>query len=115
VSSLVRRTLTASRALASRREAAQAPRVLTFDADTAVILAVHSTRGMLDACLRGQTGASRVEVEADPVAVPTPPAPEPEAETCPRWRASQVRRAYLSTLPPPADAPAPGHSCKRRA
>jgi hypothetical protein len=123
VSSIVRRTLVASRALASRREATPAPRVLTLDADTAVLLAVDATRGMLDACLRSpdQThSGSRSETAAEPAEpalagreAPVPPLALPDREECPRWRASQAKRAYLSTLPPPPGEQTPRPGCDR--
>ena len=94
--------------------------MLTLDPDTAVLLAVDATRGMLDACLRGSDARSGQHVEV--TAAPTAPAANPETQVaqatatergaCPVWRASQVRRAYLSTLPPPPDEP-PGPGCKR--
>jgi hypothetical protein len=125
VSSIVRRTLVASRALASRREATAGPRVLTLDADTAVLLAVDATRGMLDACLRAPHQAhpgSRAEAAAEPPEpaapavreAPVPPlALADHGEAYPRWRASQARRAYLSTLPPPPSEQTPGPGCDR--
>jgi hypothetical protein len=123
VSSIVRRTLVASRALASRREATLAPRVLTLDADTAVLLAVDATRGMLDACLRTPDQVhvrSRAETAAEPVEpppaareAPVPPLALADRDTCPRWRAGQAKRAYLSTLPPPPDEQALRPGCDR--
>jgi hypothetical protein len=117
VSSIVRRTLVA-RALVPRRDAVPPPRVLTLDADTAVMLAVDATRGMLDACLRKPDPApSSVASQPAPASdVPEAPsytlAPE-SAEACPPWRVRQAKRAYQSTLPPPPDDAAPRRGCNR--
>jgi hypothetical protein len=97
--------------------------VLTLDADMAVLLAVDATRGMLEACLRAPDQAhsgSRAETAAEPAEpppavreAPVPPLALAEHDACPRWRASQAKRAYLSTLPPPPGERVPGPACDR--
>jgi hypothetical protein len=118
VSSIVRRTLVAGRALVPRRDAVPPPRVLTLDADAAVLLAVDATRGMLDACLRSpDAGHPTSSAEAVPpgaaLEAPSNALASESAEACPRWRVSQAKRAYLSTLPPARGEASPPRGCNR--
>jgi hypothetical protein len=111
-----------TRLLPPAPDAGEKPHLLKLDPNAALLLAVQATRGMLAACVHGpehereslaQHGSpsSRQLVVAHGSAR-EPNQQEPAAQlalssraACPLWRASAVKRAYLSTLPPPPAAP----------